>query len=110
MKINIIVPYLATAIVAAPTPQMGDHSHGSNPNGAETPKGIGGAGMLAMMGPMSRMLPRLALYKTVAPKPVSQKSGVIREQLYYGPLTLKSVQVSLIIPVSEPWVTSFRTN
>jgi hypothetical protein len=94
MKLKLIVSYLATAVVAAPTPQIGDHSHGTNSNGVGTPKGLGASGMLALMGPMSRMLPRLALNRTITPNPVSKKSGVIREQLYYGPLTLKSVQVN----------------
>jgi hypothetical protein len=110
MKFTLIVPCLATAIIAAPAPQMGDHSHGGNANSADPAKGLGGTGMLALMGSMSKMLPRLALYRTVTPKPVSQRSGVIREQLYYGPLTLKSVQVSpKNLPV-QPIVTAFRRN
>jgi hypothetical protein len=42
-----------------------------------------------------KMMPVLALSKTVSMVPVSKKEGVTREQLYFGPLTLKSVAVSI---------------
>src|ERR1700710_729952 len=96
MKLNLAPFWLAAAVAAVPAPQMGEHSHG-NGGAPPTPKwgvgDVGGFGMSTLMGAMVKMMPPLTLSKTVKAQPISKKQGVIREQLYYGPLMLKPVSV-----------------
>jgi hypothetical protein len=86
MTLKLILLCLIAAVLAAPSPQMG----------AGLGNLLGGSNLSGLMGKatgaFSKMAP-LPLYKTVTAQPESKRPGVIREQLYYGPLILKPAAV-----------------
>jgi len=78
MKGSLIYLGLATLAIATPVPQ---HEHKT----PEKPAFLQGGAPATPLG----------LFKiTSKGSPVSKKSGVVRDQLYYGPLSLKTVAVS----------------
>src|ERR1700749_2509566 len=87
MRKSILLCLLSTAF-AVPSPQ-GGHDHGG-----KTPSGIRDMGDI-MKSTFSALMNPLPLYKiTQGQKPEFSVPGVIREQLYYGPLILKPAAVS----------------
>jgi hypothetical protein len=122
MKLNLISLYLATSVWAAPFPQMGGHDHD---NEAGPAKGLGDLDLSGILGSaklggmdlsgplgtaMAKVMAPLPLHKKTISQPVSKKPGVIREQLYYGPLALKTVVVSDDDLTQYLKVTSYRKN
>jgi hypothetical protein len=97
MKLNLISLYLATGVWAVPSPLMG------GPDSGNDLPGLLGTAMAKMMTP-------LPLHKKTTSLPVSKKPGAIREQLYYGPLALKTVVVSDDDLTQYLEVTSYRKN
>jgi hypothetical protein len=92
MALKLICLCLISAALAAPSPQS--PTHGLGGHGTEAPLGTGKmADMLAST--FAGVTAPLPLYKmTKAEKPEFNVPGVIREQLYYGPLVLKPAAVS----------------
>jgi len=78
-KYSLVLFCLSATVLAAPAPQIDMAA-------------LKASGKLE---PMVKMMPVLALSKTVSMVPISKKEGVTREQLYFGPLTLKSVAVGI---------------
>lgn len=96
---------LVATSLAAPTPQMDPGmSMGAEPKAA-APKGMGLQDLTSLptglvsggIGLLTRVMPTLTLSKTVKVEPVSEKPGVVREQLHFGPLTLKTAQVRRLL-------------
>jgi hypothetical protein len=88
---SLIPLCLVPAALAAPSPQ-GGHDHGAKaPAGGNMAETLGQA--------FSGLMAPLPLYKiTRAEKPEFTVPGVIREQLYYGPLVLQPAAVRSSLP------------
>ena len=86
IMLSLISLCLLSTTLAVPSPQAGhDHSAKAPP----------GANILDMLwGGLARLIPPLPLYKiTNAEKPEFAVPGIVREQLYYGPLVLQPAAV-----------------
>jgi hypothetical protein len=103
MKLVVVCLSLAAVVFSVPHPQVPQGV--SDRNGLErvvkeyytglekrTGREIAGS-MVKRQLPFLSMNP-LPLFKRVNAKPVSPRPDAIREQLYYGPLSLKTVQAS----------------